>query len=187
VAAFGTAEDLASFLQVPTVDRYTAELLLDLASDAVRGETGLDIDVATTTEAYDGLDASNLYAGTVFLRQRPVTAVSGVSDAGVLLVPVTQYEWSAGGVISRVDGLPFTDLAGGILVTYTHGWATNTREWRLARMVTLQVAARAYVNPLQVDSVTVGGITRTYPRSEPRTGRLELTEFEKRRLDPLRR
>src|SRR4051794_37048770 len=34
--AFATAEQLASYLQVAEVDTYTAELVLDMASDAIR-------------------------------------------------------------------------------------------------------------------------------------------------------
>lgn len=34
--AFATAAQLASYLQVPEVDTYTAELVLDMASEAIR-------------------------------------------------------------------------------------------------------------------------------------------------------
>jgi hypothetical protein len=186
MAAFATAEDLASFLQVPTVDRYSAELALDLASDAVRAEVNQDIDVATTTEVHDGLPVTHAWADTVFLRQVPVTAVSAVISDG-LLVPPSQYEWSAYGVIHRFS-LPFSNLSSGITVTYTHGWAPTTRQFRLARVITLQVAARCYVNPSQLDVLTVGSISRSWPKeNDGRTGRVELTRYEQRRLDPLRR
>lgn len=186
MAAFATAEDLASFLQVPTVDRYTAEMLLELASDAVRDEVHQDVDSATTTEAYDGLPADHRYSGVIFLRQVPVTAVSAVVSDGVT-VPSTDYEWSAKGWINKVVAVPFSSAAQGISVTYTHGWAPGSRELATARSVCLQVAARAYVNPGQVDRITVGAVSRDFARSDPRPGRLELSEYEKRRLDPLRR
>ena len=184
MAAFGTAEDLASFLQLPTVDRYTAELLLDLASDAIRDEVHQQIDQATTTEVYDGLPGDHPWAHVIFLRQVPVTAVSGVISDGITL-SATAYEWSAAGTIVRNIGV-FSTSERGISVTYTHGWTAGTRELATVRGVCLQVAARAYVNPMQVDRITVGGISRDFANS-PRPGRLELSEFEKRRLDPLRR
>lgn len=185
MAAFAIAEDLASFLQVPTVDRYTAEMLLDLASDAVRDEIHQQIDQSTTVEIYDGLPNDHPWAHVIFLRETPVTAVSGVVSDGVTLAS-GEYEWSARGPIVRNIGV-FSQAERGISVTYTHGWAPGSRELATARGVAIQVAARAYVNPMQVDRVTVGGISRDYARSDPRPGRLELSEFEKRRLDPLRR
>lgn len=186
MAAFATAEDLASFLQVPTVDRYSAEMLLDLASDAIRDEVHQEITSASGTEVYDGLPSGHEWAGVIFLRQIPVTAVSAVVSDGIT-VPATDYEWSARGWINKVIGPPFSSAAGGISVTYTHGWAPGSRELDTARGVCLQVAARAYVNPMQVDRITVGGVSRDFARTDPRPGRLELSEFEKRRLDPLRR
>jgi hypothetical protein len=186
VTAFATADDLASFLQLPSVDRYTAELLLDQASDAVREETGQDVIIATTTEVYDGLPGDHPYADTVFLRQVPVTAVSGVSSDGVALA-ADEYEWSARGVIVRLRR-PFSDALGGIAVTYTHGWDTTALQYRVAQSVALQVAARAYVNPYQLDSLTVGQVTRSFPKeNDGHSGRIELSLYEKRRLDILRR
>lgn len=186
MAAFATAEDLASFLQLPTVDRYSAELALDLASDAVRAEIDMDIDVGTTTEIHDGLPVGHPWADTIFLRQWPVTAVSAVTSDGVL-VPSTEYEWSRRGTITRFF-TAFSDRQSGISVTYTHGWASTSREFALARVIAIQVAARVYVNPGQVDVLTVGSISRTFPKeNDGRTGRAELTRYEQRRLDPLRR
>jgi hypothetical protein len=185
VAAFATAEDLASFIQVPTVDRYTAEMLLDLASDTIRDEVGQDIDQATTTETYDGLPLGHPWAHAIFLRQVPVTAVSSVVSDGLTLSSA-DYEWTAKGVILMRFGALSTQ-AGGITVTYTHGHAPGSRALSTARAICLQVAARAYVNPGQVEQITVGGISRSFARSDPRSGRLELSEYEKRRLDPLRR
>lgn len=186
MAAFATAEDLASFLQRPTIDRYTAELALDLASDAVRDEAGQDIAEASTTEVYDGLPADHPYANVIFLRQVPVTAVSGVVSDGVT-IPAAEYEWSARGVIVRT-ARPFSAVLRGISVTYTHGWEPTALEYRLARSITLQVAARVYVNPYQLDGLQIGSINQSFPReTDGRTGLAELTKFERRRLDPLRR
>jgi hypothetical protein len=186
MAAFATAEDLASFLQVPAVDRYSAELALDLASEAVRAEVNQDIDVITSTEIHDGLPVGHQWADTIFLRQVPVTAVSAVMSDGAL-VAATDYECSAYGVIHRFSA-PFSARSGGITVTYTHGWAAGTRQLRLARITALQVAARCYVNPGQLDTLIVGSITRGFPKeNDGRTGRVELTRYEQRRLDPLRR
>ena len=187
MTAFATAEELASFLQLPTVDRFTAELALEMASDAVRAEVDQDITVVTTTnEIHDGLPAWNPYADTIFLRQVPVTAVSAVYSDGVL-VPADDYEWSARGTITRFSR-PFSDRQSGNTVTYTHGWGTESREYQTARLTAIQAAARCYVNPGQLDMLTVGGIVRSFPKeNDGRTGRVELTKYEQRRLDPLRR
>lgn len=187
MTAFATAEELASFLQLPTVDRFTAELALEMASDAVRAEVDQDIDVVTTTnEIHDGLPGSHPFADTIFLRQVPVTAVTAVITDGVSLAPA-DYEWSARGVIVRRTGV-FSSLLSGTTVTYTHGWLPESREYQTVRITVIQAAARCYVNPSQLDMLTVGGIVRAWPKeNDGRTGRVELTKYEQRRLDPLRR
>lgn len=185
-AAFATPEDLASFLQLPSIDRYTGELLIALAGDAIRDEIHQRVDLATTTEVYDGLPADHEWADTIFLREREVVAVTGIVDAGVSLAPVVDFTWTAQGAVVR-NRAAFTALLGGILVTYTHGWASASREWQTCRGVAIQVAARTYVNPGQNERVIIGTVRRDFPRDQPLTGRLQLTEFEKRRLDFLRR
>lgn len=168
------------------MDRYSAELNLDLASDAIRDEVGQDIDQATTTETYDGIEPSAPYAHVIFLRQVPVTAVSGVVNDGVTMAS-GDYEWSPKGWISSLVG-PFSSAASGITVTYTHGWASGSRELATARGICLQLAARGYVNPGQVGRISVGQVSRDYGGSaDSPPGRLQLSEYEKRRLDPLRR
>ena len=185
MAAFATPEDLASYLQVGSVDRYSAELLLDLASGAVRDEVHQQIDQASSVEIYDGLPGDHPWAHVIFLRQVPVTAVASVVSDGTTVDPGS-YEWSSDGAIVHATGV-WSSALGGIQVTYTHGWSPGDPALATARSVTLQIAARAYTNPGQVDSLTVGGISRTYSRDSPRPGRVEMSEHERRRLDPLRR
>ena len=182
-----TAEELASFLQRPTIDRATAEMLLDLAAGEVADEIGQPVEVLTTTETYDGLPADHPAAAELFLRRWPVTEVTEVTSDVDVLDPAA-YAWSVRGRVVRTDGDVLSAALGGITVTYTAGWAQDTRQWRTARWVSLGCAARAYVNPGQLAEITVGSVTSAYPKeNDGRTGRVELSRSERAALAALRR
>lgn len=203
MAAFATPTELASLVQ-RDVDTSTATLLLDLASTAIRNELHTDVDAGTTTETLDGTGMP-----WVFLSQYPVTALSSCTEDGTALVEDQQFIWRKSGAVGRLGGVsgpwifnmpPFwiapadwppgltpgmwTSRPRSIVISYSHGWATSSRQWQTARLVCLQAAARAYVNPEQVIRSDVG-MVKTFHDIKI-AGRLELSEYEQHQLDPLR-
>lgn len=194
MSTFGTAADLAAMLQ-HDIDTSTANLLLDLASTAVRTEVKQTIDIATTTETYDSPNvvswlpvATSMLAvtiaqqvpinGLLFLREIPVTTVTSVAEDGVTLDP-SVYQWNRFGRIKRITGIWSSLNINNIVVTYQHGWDTTTRQWQVARQVCLQAAARMYVNAGQMISQRVDMVHEQYTE-------IKLSDYEKSLLDCLR-
>lgn len=195
MAAFATAEELASLLQ-RDLDTATAELVLDLASAAIRADVDQQIDQVED----DTVTIDPPAARALLLPELPVTAVTAVKIGAVELVADTDYSWTPAGIIRRtgtavtvndltVDGWRWGTAPKSIEVTYSHGYPAGHRHLDTCRSVCLQAAARAYLNPEQVisKSATIGGIvkSRTWGSSSA-AGRIELTEFERRQLDRLR-
>ncbi len=191
---FGTAADLAAMLQ-RDIDTSTANLLLDLASTAVREEVRQDIDIATTTETYDSPNvvswlpvATSMLAvtiaqqvpvnGLLFLRELPVISVTSITEDGVTLDSAS-YQWNRFGRVKRLTGIWSSLNINNVVVVYSHGWATTTRQWQTARQVCLQAASRVYVNSGQLISQRVDMVHEQY-------NEIKLTDYEKGLLDPLR-
>lgn len=196
MTAFAQPEELASFLQ-RDVDTATAELLLDMASDAIREDVDQQIDRVDGDQVT--LDPP-VRSSALLLPELPVADVTSLTVAGVVLVDGVDYTWGPAGIIRRfgtaltagdltIDGWTWGSAAQSIDVTYSHGYAVGSRQLKTCRTVCLQAAARAYVNPDQVlsASTTIGQTSksRTYGGNST-TGRIELTEYERRQLDRLR-
>jgi hypothetical protein len=170
---FFTATDLANWLQIDsgTINSGTATLLAQLASDAVRDEIRLQVDLVideTVTLWGDGGDV-------LLLPERPVINVSSVILDGQALNPVTLqpyvagsdvplYDWRPSGTLERVV-YPGSYYAGQlnwawpnsvqVIVTYSHGWSTPPSA---LKSVALQIAAQAYSNPEMHDQERVGWV-----------------------------
>lgn len=204
-APFATANDLAALLQLDSVNTASADICLQFASDAVRAEVNQSIDLATTVETLDGPRKKDRYYDSypinsvVFAHERPVHAVPKIQEyqnsvgALVTLVEYTDYTWDAAGGLYRISGgdddnmIDWTRRRRGIIVTYTHGWSPDTYQYQLAKVVSTQVAARAYVNPEMVHEDAFGGYaTRYKANSEMTMGIFEFTEHEKEMLGELR-
>lgn len=183
-----TVQELGAMLgQDLTAARLNqATVLLDMASDVVRGYLRQEISHTTSTITVplrrpDPLE--HPYRAEVVLPQRPVVDVTAVTVDDV--VPV-RWWWRG----DRVE-LPATLWRSGqhrpplVEVTYEHGWDPVPGD---IKAVVMQSAARVLVNPGQIRSEVVGGVSTVYavPVSGESLGVL-LTAAERRTLNGYRR
>lgn len=159
-----------------------ATVLLDMASDEVRGYLRQEVTAGTSTITVP-LRRSDPYEdpcrAEVWLPQRPVNDVTAVTVDGE--VPV-RWWWDGDRVF-----LPYTLWRQGqhrpplVEVTYEHGYDPVPG---YVRNVALQAAGRVMVNPSQIRSEVVGGISTVYAVqvSGEALGVL-LTSAERRTLD----
>lgn len=183
-----TAEQLGAMQgQVLTGDRLAqATVLLEMASDEVRGYLKQEVTAGTSTITVP-LRRSDPYEdpcrAEVWLPQRPVNDVTAVTVDGE--VPV-RWWWQGDRVY-----VPYTLWRSGqhrppqVQVTYEHGWDPVPGD---IRNVVLQAAGRVFVNPSQIRSEVVGGISTVYavPVSGQALGVL-LTSAEEKTLDRYKR
>lgn len=202
---WATAAELASIVQRPLVDTVTSNLLLSQAADLVRAECSQNIDIITTTEVIDGPPPATYMEpdpadAQIFLLERPVISIVSVTELQVsngltTLVQDVDFKIGNGGRLYRIKAntpssyayTPWTVNKQGITVVYTHGYATTAWQYNTAKQVSLQMAARAYVNPEGLHQMRIGGYaTRYFGTTTPITGMLQMTPFEKLMLAPLR-
>lgn len=184
--AFASVPELRAFLRrsPEDLDAELAQLFLDLASQAVRDETGqlielVEDDFHTFGPGPDGREY-------LTLPQVPVKVVSAVVERGQLLEPGVQYTWSLSGLLERHHGA-WPAEAGAVVVTYTHGLTPEEVKRSPAWSVTLQAAARCALNPEQVTQLALGDYSRSWsPAADGRTGRIELSAFERGQLARLK-
>lgn len=158
---FASPEELATFLRTASqveadagsgdvLDTGTALLALASASGAIRSVCGWSISQETVTETFT-------LGQTVFLPTLNLTAVSVPSA-------VDGVSWSRNGTVRLLNKYPFPAAAA---VTYTHGFDPVPDE---VKAVCLEQAARIYINPEQMMSVTRGQVTDVFSyRSDPGT------------------
>lgn len=204
-APFANSNDLAALLQLDSVNPASAEICLQMAADAVRAEVCQSIDLATTVETLDGPRKQDRWYdqypinSVVFVHERPVSAVPVIQEyqqsvgSLVTLTEYTDYTWDVSGALYRISGgdddnmIDWTRRRRGIIVTYTHGWEPDSYQYQIAKVVSTQLAARAYVNPEVLHEDTFGGYQVKYKGNAEMTGGLfELTEHEKQMLNQLR-
>lgn len=146
-----TAEELASYLQ-HDLDRATAELAIGGASDTVRGYCGWDIAYeAGVTLTVDGNGARVLTLPTMLL-----LAVAEVRVDGTALDP-GEYRWTPAGLLWRAAGWPLAFQI--VEVDCDHGYQPVPDA---AKVVTLALAARSYVNPERASARGVGAVSTSY-------------------------
>jgi len=139
VAAFATPAELASWLQVPSVDTATATLVLNIASTAIRSHCDWNISQETDVVAtLNGSAKDSLWLKSLF-----VTGIGSVVEDGVTLTVLTQFNWTSQGQLLRL-GRCWTWKPRAVVVTFTHGYATVPDDVKGA---CLQMAGRAYQNP----------------------------------------
>lgn len=189
MANFFTAAELATQLQLDSVDTATASQYADLASGIIRDYLHQSIDRkrADVYQAYG--DGSELF----LLPELPVTAVSAVSVGGVLLSSA-EYAWMPRGQVYRTV-VAGTDVAAwmgswpiGVIVsvTYDHGY---TAVPSTIKGVALEIAGSVYSNGggAGILQETIAGYSVTYARSSAMAaGSMSLTDDQKLRLRPYR-
>lgn len=177
---FATAEDLRRFLRRTTIDTDAANLVLNLAGQAIRAELGQQLDHVTGDTYVCGPGEGRV----LLLPELPVTAVTSVAEYGQQLVEGDDYEWSHAGTLTRLGGA-WPAAARSVVVTYDHG---HPEPPPVLRAVCVQVAARVFVNPQATTSLSIGDYARSWSSTTGagRTGHLELTDYERRLLRGLR-
>lgn len=209
--AFATSDDLQTLLgrTFDDAERSQADLVVALASAAVRAETGQTWARVTNDVAH----LHGTWARELDLPERPVVDVTAVAINGV---PQPLSAWSWNGLHTLRRGYPFTTAAdvailadepdrtatgipqagatgpaglhwGGpdtlITVTYSHGVDLADLPGEL-RLVTLMVAKRTMVNADGVASEFLGPYQVQYGQT---AAGFELTDGERRILRPWRR
>jgi hypothetical protein len=155
MAAFATAEDLATYMQRDFIaaETATATQALDVASEIIRGYTGQQIDEVPDESVTLRAEIGN--NGVLFLSQLPVTAVASVTEDGTLLTVTTDYEWSRAGILWRVGAVNWIHP---VVVVYDHGYATVPHD---IKGVALSLATRLF-SGTTVKSESVGMYQVTY-------------------------
>lgn len=152
MAAFATRAELASHLQVASVDNASADLALNGASQAIRDYCNWA--VSQETVAAKSLDS---YGGrSIWLPTLLLTAVGPVVELGTALTVEVDYDWTELGRLVRNGRWP--NQARAVVVTYTHGYNPVPDS---VKDVCLILAGQRYQNPARYRSKTVGGVSWT--------------------------
>lgn len=179
---FATADDLRLFLRRSSIDTPEADLALLMAAETIRAELDQQIDHVDNDLFVAGPGTGRV----LLLPQLPVTAVNRVVEYGVELLDGEGYTWSHAGTLTRLGGAwPVEPRT--VSVTYSHGYLP-TEIPAVLRTVSVQVAARAFVNPEGATQISIGDASRSYAASSGQapSGRLQLTDYERRLLRGLR-
>jgi hypothetical protein len=179
--SFATVAELGSWLQRDLIaDAARAQLLLDSATDAVKAEVDQVLEaIADEVITLDGNGETIL-----FLPELPVTDVAQIEVAGQVLLPDVGFTWNRLGVVRKLSG-NWGYKQSSIEVTYDHG---QTPVPPIAKVVVLEAAARAFVNPTGAAREDIGeGYTVSHAQVAFNQGaQIHLTDVERRMLDPLR-
>lgn len=160
--------DLASILQVATVDAYTATMLVEIGTAVVQAETGQRI-VQVVDDVME-LDLDEYDEGPwLVLPERPVTAVSAVLIGATAVTDYTVQKrrsrlWRAMGWRSTLVFYP--DQPSTVTVTHTHGYPAGHQKLQLGRGVVLSMIAGIYDNPGGASSVKIDDYAATYAAME---------------------
>lgn len=162
---FASPAELATYLQTATqaeadagsgdtLDTVVALQALASASGAIRSVCGWSITQETVTAS-----VSMSSRGILFLPTLRLTAVA-MSVGGVPLVDGTDFAWETNGLLRAGYGAYWSSYWSATVV-YTHGFTTAPDQ---VKAVCLERAAQTYVNPTQLVSATVGGVSDVYGR-----------------------
>lgn len=156
--AFADEDDLAAEMHVTAVNSDYAERVLDKATVRIKEYVGWSVEEETTTYTDSG------GARSIFLPTLRLTAIASVVEYGATLVADTDYFWTPDGHLLRYPR-PWYAYPNAIVVTYTHGYSANEVPG-IFKEVCLAMASRAYLNPGQSRSQSVGGIAEEFVVSD---------------------
>ena len=196
MAALAVQGDIEARLgrSLTTAEEPRVEALLNDASALVRSYTR-----QAFVESTDDVVVLRVAGGQLTLPQRPVTAVTKVEVIGgsEALPDFTLADWLWDGIdtVRIGDGACVINLPevwwdddgypGTFRVTYSHGYASVPED---IVAVVCAMVLRAYNNPQNLRSETVGSYSVTY--AVPATGEslgINLTRYERQALDKYRR
>lgn len=188
---YATPDDLAAFLQMPSVNAASATLILQLVSDEIDAYVGQSLVVETVAGLL--LDGPASGSAQLVLPGFPVAAVSSIEvqepdSTWTLLTEDTDYHWSTSGVVNRVFSSfdpndpvqpAWPTWAQSVRVSYTRG---DSAVLGAVKGVCLSAAARMFINPAGIQSEQIGGMSLRYGA---KSGGVELSPIEERVLDRL--
>ena len=191
-APLATAVDFASYLKrgLSAEDTATAEQLLAAASREVRKFCRWHV----WPSRADELTLDGPGTRTLFLPSAHVTAVESVTESTVELIDVTDFEWSADGMVRRLAGYAWPTGFRSVVIEFTHGFpddpdAPDGSSGAPAdlRDLVCGVAARPFDSPRGRIREFSGTVGVTYPQTGPAiSGGIALTRFERENLTPYR-
>lgn len=133
-----SAQDFSQYIGVPLpTDLARMQMLLDLASATIRRYCGQTLSPVDN----DVVTLEPIERDTLVLPERPVTAISSVLINTVPSVVTTNYRFTRAGLIHELSGRFWST---GATVTYNHGYAESTDEYKAIKGVCLSAASRAY-------------------------------------------
>jgi len=187
LAPFVTADELRMAAQEPSLSDDEALWLCRWASDSVRAELNQMVNVVED----DTVTLNGTGGQIVLLPEIEVRDVSAVVLGNDWLEPEVDYLWDSAGCLYRLHPSPssawqrfWPRRPRALVVTYDHGWAVGSVAWRAAASVALSIALRSRRNPEMLQSERIGDYSKAWI---PTASRAELSEAERRMLDPLRR
>lgn len=138
--SFATAQDLYGHIgEILPDDLSRAQGFLREASSLIRTAAGQVL----STVANDSITLVGRATNVLYLPELPVTAVTSVTEAGVLQDAAT-YTFDSSGTLTRVSGAAWLK---GATVVYSHGYQESSTEYGEIRTLTIEVAARALQGP----------------------------------------
>ena len=150
---FATAGELAQYIgSAEPSDLSRVQQLLELASSTIRSFCSQTLSVVVDDVVTVYPTASTLLT----LPQRPVTAVSSVMVDGVA---ETDFYVMPRGIRSGTLASPGSAWASGATVTYSHGYAESTEEYKTIKSICLAAASRAYTMNERGQSEVLGGLS----------------------------
>jgi hypothetical protein len=191
VVALATVAELRNFAQIPELPEAASTLALDGISALVRAYTGRTF--SATVDEVVRLDGSG--SRSLLLPGLPVLEVASIveapgSSSEATLVDGVGFEWSADGIVRRIDGGIFAGRLRHYAVTYSHGLEapedpeTEAEVPADVKLVVLRIAARAVINPEGLTQENVPGGGATFGFDATRLG--VLAEPDKDALSPYR-
>lgn len=161
MADFCSLADLEAVLGLPAADPAAAEIAIRDVSDAVRGLVGWQIGLEAGIVE---MPITYAYSTTVYLASPHVVSIASVVDDGTTLAVDTDYRWRPSGLLTRLGGY-WSSKVGGVVVTYTSGYATGSRQMNYLRAIASSAALRRYQNALR--SAAAAGASGIQSESTP--------------------